>query len=94
MLAHRFDEDGLTFQHDAKVSIGGDEDGADAAAIVEASIVVHFKAESLLEPDHDRALALGQTYSYRVMYPYLREFVQTTLARLGVAGATLALSEH
>lgn len=92
LLAHRFDEEGLAFKHDAKVSIGSSDEGADdAAAIVEASIVVQFRAESPLEPDHERALALGQTYSHRVMYPYLRELVQTTLARLGVTGATLGL---
>ncbi|WP_431975533.1 hypothetical protein [Micromonospora haikouensis] len=92
MLAHRFDEEGLTFKHDAKVAIGAsDEDADDAAAIVEASIVVQFRAESPLVPDHERALALGQTHSHRVMYPYLRELVQSMLARLGVSGATLGL---
>jgi hypothetical protein len=95
MLGHRYESDGLAFRHDARLSIGvdsEDEDGDDdAAAIVEASIIVQFKSKSALEPDDEAARALGQTYSHRVMYPYLRELVQTTLARLGVAGATLGL---
>lgn len=92
VLAHRFDEEGLAFRHDARVSVGGHGEGPDgAAAVVEASIIVQFRADSPLEPDDDRALEIGQTLSHRIMYPYLRELVQTTLARLGIAGATLGL---
>lgn len=94
LLGHRYDGEGLAFRHDVRVVIG--EGGAsvdDAVAVVEASIVVQFRAESPLEPDEARAHHLGRTYSHDIMYPYLRELVQSTLARLGVAAATLGFRD-
>lgn len=94
LLGHRYDDDSLAFRHDARVVIGEGEEGVhDAPAVVEASIIVQFKADSPLEPDDAKAQYLGRTYSHQIMYPYLREMVQTTLVRLGVTGATLGLLE-
>lgn len=93
-VSHHLDAYGITFRHEARVAIGHkseDNDGEGAAAIIEASILVHFSSESELTPNPEVVRALGRTYSHRIMYPYLRELVQSTLARLGVAGATLGL---
>jgi hypothetical protein len=95
MIGHRYEDRGIVFRHEARVAVGGteEEDSEDepAAAIVEASIIVQFRSESKLDADDEAARSLGQRYSHMVMYPYLRELVHTTLARLGVSGATLGL---
>jgi hypothetical protein len=90
LLGHRIREGGLGIRHEARVAIcpGGTDN---AAAIVEATIVVEFESDKPIEAEPDVVSAFGEIYSHRLMFPYLREAVQSALARVGIVGATMAL---
>jgi hypothetical protein len=89
-VGHRIEEGRIEFRHEARVSIcPGNPD--ESAAAVEATIVVQFGSSQPIVADDDVIGAVGQEYSHRVMYPYLREVVQSALTRIGIVGATMLL---
>ncbi|MBB2945348.1 hypothetical protein FB565_005081 [Actinoplanes lutulentus] len=90
ILGHRLlDEKTIEFRHETRVAIC--PGGADGSAVVNTTIAVQFESNDPIIAEPDALSAFGEIYSHRVMFPYLREAVQSALTRVGIIGATMAL---